>query len=187
MKDALLSTKEIWSCYQCGDCADTCPTQADPSEFMAATRRYAIASYDKTHLARTMYLHPVIGTVIALALAVLFALFMYAGHGPRMPARCSSSTSSRHRSSTTRIGVMVVFAVGRASFHGAPDRAARGVTERLAAGAALPHAAAWRGCGVESLGQPIPRGADEAPPSSPPARSSTRPRCGASACRHHPD
>ena len=30
MKDALLSSKELWSCYQCGECAETCPTQADP-------------------------------------------------------------------------------------------------------------------------------------------------------------
>ena len=69
MKDALLSSKELWTCYQCGECAETCPTQADPSEFMAATRRYAIASYDATGLARLMYLWPAIGTVFALALA----------------------------------------------------------------------------------------------------------------------
>ena len=82
MKDALLSTKEIWSCYQCGDCADTCPTQADPSEFMAATRRYAIASYDRTHIARTMYTRPIVGTIVAIVLAAFFAAFMYAAHGP---------------------------------------------------------------------------------------------------------
>ena len=58
MKDALLSSKELWSCYQCGECAETCPTQADPSEFMAAARRYAIASYDRTRIARTMYTRP---------------------------------------------------------------------------------------------------------------------------------
>ena len=67
MKDALLGSKELWACYQCGECAETCPTQADPSEFMAATRRYAIASYDKTHLARTMYTRPVLATVVAVA------------------------------------------------------------------------------------------------------------------------
>jgi heterodisulfide reductase subunit C len=81
MKDALLSTKEIWSCYQCGDCADTCPTQADPSEFMAATRRYAIASYDRTHVARAMYTSPILATVIAVGLAALFALFMLSARG----------------------------------------------------------------------------------------------------------
>ena len=83
MKDALLSSKELWSCYQCGDCSDTCPTEADPSEFMAAARRYAIASYDRTHIARAMYTRPIVGTILAVALAALFALFMYSAHGPQ--------------------------------------------------------------------------------------------------------
>ena len=83
MKDALLSSKEIWSCYQCGECAETCPTQADPSEFMAAARRYAIASYDRTGIARAMYTRPIVATVFAVLLAAFFALFMYSAHGPQ--------------------------------------------------------------------------------------------------------
>jgi nitrate reductase gamma subunit/ferredoxin len=83
MKDALLSSKELWSCYHCGECSDSCPTQADPGEFMAAARRYVIASYDATRLARTMYLRPALGTLIAVLLAVFFALVMYAGRGPQ--------------------------------------------------------------------------------------------------------
>ena len=82
MKDALLSSKELWTCYQCGECAETCPTQADPSEFMAATRRYAIASYDRTRVARTMYTRPAVATLFAVLLAAFFALFMYSAHGP---------------------------------------------------------------------------------------------------------
>ncbi len=83
MKDALLSSKELWACYQCGECAETCPTQADPSQFMAATRRYAIASYDRTRVAWTMYTQPILATVLAVVIAALFALFMYAAHGPQ--------------------------------------------------------------------------------------------------------
>lgn len=86
MKDALLSSKELWSCYQCAECAETCPTQADPSEFMAAARRYAIASYDKTRIARTMYTRPVVATIFAVVLALFFALFMYSAHGPQSGA-----------------------------------------------------------------------------------------------------
>lgn len=82
MKDALLSSKELWACYQCGECAETCPTQADPSEFMAATRRYAIASYDKSRLARILYTQPVLATIVAVLLAVLFAGFMLTARGP---------------------------------------------------------------------------------------------------------
>ncbi len=51
MKDALLSSKELWTCYHCGLCSESCPQQADPAEYMAAVRRYAIASYDRTRLA----------------------------------------------------------------------------------------------------------------------------------------
>jgi ferredoxin len=82
MKEQLLSSKELWACYQCGECAETCPTQADPSEFMAATRRYAVAAYDRTHVARTMYTRPFIATFLAVVIAAFFAAFMYAAHGP---------------------------------------------------------------------------------------------------------
>jgi heterodisulfide reductase subunit C len=82
MRDELLSSKELWACYQCGECAETCPTQADPSEFMAATRRYAIASYDRTRLARTMYTRPAVATVLAVLIALFLAAFMYSAHGP---------------------------------------------------------------------------------------------------------
>jgi ferredoxin len=83
MKDALLSSKEIWSCYHCGECSETCPTQADPGEFMAAARRYAIASYDKTRIARTMYTQPIVAALGSVLLALFFALFMYSAHGPQ--------------------------------------------------------------------------------------------------------
>ncbi|MFH1474527.1 MAG: 4Fe-4S dicluster domain-containing protein [Chloroflexota bacterium] len=83
MKDALLSSKELWSCYHCGECSESCPTQADPGEFMAAARRYAIASYDRTGLARLMYLQPALGTLFAVLLAAFFAVFMYTAHGPQ--------------------------------------------------------------------------------------------------------
>jgi heterodisulfide reductase subunit C len=86
LRDKLLSSKELWTCYACGECSETCPTQAEPSEFMAAARRYAIAGYDRTGLARTMSTRPLVGTLIAVALAAFFALFMYAGHGPQSTA-----------------------------------------------------------------------------------------------------
>jgi ferredoxin len=82
MKDALLSSKELWTCYQCGECAETCPTKADPSEFMAATRRYAIASYDRTRLARTMYTRPAVAAVLAVLIALFFAAFFLSASGP---------------------------------------------------------------------------------------------------------
>jgi ferredoxin len=84
--EELRSSKELWTCYHCGLCTETCPTQADPGGFMAAARRHAIATYDRTRLARVMYTRPVLGWLIAAALAVCFGVFMYADHGPRSRA-----------------------------------------------------------------------------------------------------
>ena len=95
LRDRLLSSKELWTCYACGECSETCPTQAEPSEFMAAARRYAIGSYDRTGLARTMYTRPVLGTLIAVFLAAFFALFMAAGHAIPAAGRSISSRSCR--------------------------------------------------------------------------------------------
>ncbi len=81
LKDELLSSKELWTCYHCGLCSDSCPTEADPGEFMAAARRYAIASYDPTRIARVLYTRPIIGSLLAVFVAAFFALFMYASHG----------------------------------------------------------------------------------------------------------
>ncbi len=83
MRDELLGSKELWTCYACGECSESCPTQAEPSEFMAAARRYAIGRYDRTGLARLFYTRSVVGTIVAVGLALFFALFMYAGHGPQ--------------------------------------------------------------------------------------------------------
>ncbi|MFI5254419.1 MAG: 4Fe-4S dicluster domain-containing protein [Candidatus Limnocylindrales bacterium] len=81
LRDQLLASKELWTCYACGECSETCPTQAEPGEFMAAARRYAIASYDRTGLARTMSTSPFVSIFIAVMLAAFFALFMYGAHG----------------------------------------------------------------------------------------------------------
>ncbi len=82
LRDDLLASKELWTCYACGQCSETCPRQAEPSEFMAAARRYAIGRYDRTGLARFLYLQPLWGSLFAILLAVLLALFMYANRGP---------------------------------------------------------------------------------------------------------
>jgi len=71
----LVASKELWTCYQCGLCTTRCPQEADPSEFMATARRYAIAHYDKTRLARVLYTKPVAGALIAVVAALVFAAF----------------------------------------------------------------------------------------------------------------
>jgi ferredoxin len=161
MKEELLASKELWTCYYCGECSETCPRQAEPGEFMAAARRYAIAGYDRTRLARTMYLQPLVGTAFAIALAALFALFMYAGHGPQDAATLALfgfiPSDLIHN---VGIGVMVVvFLAGLAGVATMARRIARseGVGWRTVLGgrAAVGRSvrALWAVLAVESLGQ----------------------------------
>jgi ferredoxin/nitrate reductase gamma subunit len=82
MKEPLISSKELWLCYSCGECTQTCPKQADPGEFMASARRYAIASYDALGLAKVLYTSPILSTVFLVLLALLIGLGIYSFHGP---------------------------------------------------------------------------------------------------------
>lgn len=161
MKDALLSSKELWSCYHCGECSDSCPTEADPGEFMAAARRYAIASYDVTGLARLMYLRPIVGTGIALALAVFFALFMYTASGT-MSTQSLAIFDFVPAELIHNLGIVVMAIVVLAGLAGVARMARRigrreGVSLRSAVGsrAALARSgrALWSSLGRESLGQ----------------------------------
>jgi heterodisulfide reductase subunit C len=161
MKDALLASKEVWSCYYCAECSETCPTQAGPSEFMAATRRYAIAEYDRTRLARTMYLRPAIGTVFAILIAAFFALFMYSAHGPQGTESLAlfQFIPEELIHDTGLVVMLAVLLAGAAGIIGMARRIGRrdGVGLRSVAGsrAALARSAraAWAALAVESLGQ----------------------------------
>jgi ferredoxin len=54
-KDNIVASRELWLCYYCAECSDTCPRQAEPGEFMASARRFAIAGFDPTSIARRLY------------------------------------------------------------------------------------------------------------------------------------
>ena len=161
MKDALLSSKELWTCYYCGECSDTCPTQADPGGFMAAARRYALASSDRTRLARTMYTSPILGSLFAILLAAFFALFMYASHGPQ-DAQSLALFQFVPEELIHNTGIVVMVVVFLAGLLGVATMA-RGIARReglsmrdVAGGpAALARSARalWVSLGVESLGQ----------------------------------
>jgi ferredoxin len=157
MKDALLSSKELWSCYHCGECSDSCPTEADPGEFMAAARRYAIASYDVTGLARVMYLFPAVGTAIALALAV----FMFAARGPQstetlalfefIPSELIHNLGIAVMALVVLAGAAGILRMTRRIAH----REGVGLGDVLGGRAALARSgrAAWKAIGRESLAQ----------------------------------
>lgn len=76
LESDLVASKELWTCYQCGECSTKCPMEAQPAEFMATARRFAIAHYDKTGLAKLMYRNPVVLWLVATLGLVLFAMFI---------------------------------------------------------------------------------------------------------------
>lgn len=77
-KKTMLSKKEMWLCYYCGECSKTCPREAKPAAFMAAARRYSIAKVDITGITGLLYKYPAFNFLFMTALAIFFALFMYA-------------------------------------------------------------------------------------------------------------
>ena len=161
LRDKLLASPELWQCYACGQCSESCPTQAEPSAFMASARRYAIASYDRTGLARLMYTMPLLGTLIAVVLAAFFALFMYAAHGPM-----SGATLDIFRFIPEELihntGIVVMIVIFAAGLLGLATMARRishnnGLTLRSIVGGrvALTRAAgaAWDAIAVDTLAQ----------------------------------
>jgi len=82
LRDRLLASKELWLCYYCGECTKTCPRQADPGEYMASARRYAIASYDPTGLAKMLYTSPVFSIFFLILLAAAIGAFFLTLSGP---------------------------------------------------------------------------------------------------------
>ena len=81
LSERLLQSKELWSCYYCGECSQTCPREADPGEFMATTRRYAIAKYDRLGLAKLLYTSPNFNVFFLVVLAIVFGWFLYSQSG----------------------------------------------------------------------------------------------------------
>jgi nitrate reductase gamma subunit/ferredoxin len=81
-QDRLLSSKEVWQCFYCGQCSDTCPRLAEPGEFMAAARRYAIASSDLTGISRLLYTSKYFTAAFMFVLSLLLGLLVLGGHGP---------------------------------------------------------------------------------------------------------
>ena len=80
-RQRLLASKEAWLCYYCGECSDTCPRQAEPGEFMASLRRYAIASFDPTGISRLFHTSKLYTAILMFAVSLVFALLMLSQGG----------------------------------------------------------------------------------------------------------
>lgn len=79
LKDRLLETTDPWLCYYCGDCAQTCPREAEPGETMMALRRWLTAQYDRTGHSARLYTseRAVASTILRLALITLAAFVLF--------------------------------------------------------------------------------------------------------------
>ena len=81
MEKELLADEDIWRCYACGECTQTCPREADPMQFMAAARSYAISRYDATGLAGLMYRSAAVNILVFLLLSAFFVLLLLSHKG----------------------------------------------------------------------------------------------------------
>jgi ferredoxin len=75
--DRLKKSIDPWLCFYCGECSETCPRDAQPGEYMMTLRRYLIASYDWTGLARLFY-KSAVAEITALVLVGLFVVALFA-------------------------------------------------------------------------------------------------------------
>ena len=161
LADDLASSKELWTCYQCGRCTDRCPQQADPAEFMATARRWAIARVDKTRLARTLYTNPVVGAIVVIVAALIFAGFFASLHQDESRANLALfdfiPNGLIHTVGLVLMIVVAVYSVVTIVLLARGLARRQGVTAKSLFGGA----AAWRrtgrafwyAVGVESLGQ----------------------------------
>jgi ferredoxin/nitrate reductase gamma subunit len=93
MREYLLSSKELWLCHYCGECSETCPRQAGPAEFMAASRNYAISSFDPFGLARRLSRSNTAIIAVMGILAVFFAaVLLWKSQG--IPDKATAAFSS---------------------------------------------------------------------------------------------
>ncbi|MEI6389342.1 MAG: 4Fe-4S dicluster domain-containing protein [Spirochaetota bacterium] len=76
MKEEALADPALWLCYACGSCSDTCPRDADPKNYMAALRRYAVARSEPSGLTRLLFTSNPLSIVFSLLLALVFGFFM---------------------------------------------------------------------------------------------------------------
>jgi hypothetical protein len=76
-KEEILQSREIWLCYACGECSETCPRQAGPGDYMAALRRFAIASYEPTGLTKMIFKSNPVFILFTVVVSVVLGFFLF--------------------------------------------------------------------------------------------------------------
>ncbi len=80
LKNKLLGNRLMWLCSYCNDCTETCPRNAEPGEFMMATRRWAMSQYEVTGIAKLLNSNPLFG-IAAMGIIFLISLFLFGVFG----------------------------------------------------------------------------------------------------------
>ncbi len=139
MEQELLASEDLWRCYACGECTQTCPRKADPAEFMAAARSYAVSRYDFTGLAGLAN-RSILGNLLVFGLfSAFFSLLLLTkvnAGGPSLPLFDFVPGEWIHD-----IGVVLFAVVGLSAFLGVVSMTVRFWNQRRSAGVALPLAA----------------------------------------------
>jgi ferredoxin len=139
MERELLASEDLWRCYACGECTQTCPRKADPAEFMAAARSYAISRYDFTGLA-AMANRSGLGNLIVFGVFSAFFSMLLISKGtfgdPNLPLFNFLSGAWIHD-----IGVVLFAVVGLSAFFGMASMFVRNWRQRRREGIAFSFAA----------------------------------------------
>jgi uncharacterized protein (DUF983 family) len=139
MERELLASVDLWRCYACGECTQTCPRKADPAAFMAAARSYAVARYDFTGLAGLANRSAWGNLLVFAAFSAVFSLLLLSKMNPGGPALPLFDFLPGEWIHT--IGVVLFTVVGLSAFFGVASMAVRSLQQRRGEGVALSLAA----------------------------------------------
>ncbi len=76
LKEKILGSDQMWLCSYCNDCSDTCPRDAEPGEFVMASRRWAMGQYEVTGLSRIINQNR-FGGFFLMGFVALFAIVLF--------------------------------------------------------------------------------------------------------------
>ena len=82
LEKKLLGDMTPWLCYYCGDCQASCPRKANPSEIMAAIRRYQTGKFDWTGFSSRLLRSKAVEMASVALLAAITIAVVWLFHGP---------------------------------------------------------------------------------------------------------
>lgn len=115
LEQRIETTLEPWLCYYCGQCSEQCPREAEPGETMMSLRRWLIAQYDFTGIAKQFFksktteILAIIGIALVTGIFLLYygfsggSLQIYDGEGAFLPS------AFIHNFDLTIGGIMILF------------------------------------------------------------------------------